>query len=223
MKKIILLLLIAVNHITFAQDELNEGIITTKTTMSSENPQVNSQLTMLGDLITTVYFKNNKSRSEMNNPMAGQTITIIDTDVETMLLLMDNPMLGKKYSKNDLKITEDDLKEIVITENGESKTVLNYVCKGYDVVVNKSGLETKMVMFVTDKIMAPTQNNVMLGDKLKGYPLYMMMNVKQMGAEMNLKIEATAIEAGQVDDAKFALDIPEGYEEIKKPTPATID
>jgi hypothetical protein len=96
MRKIIVLLVLALSTSVFAQKEITEGVIKTKMTMSSENPQVNSQLSMMGDMIMSTYFKGNSSKSEMKNPMAGNNTTIVDGDAKQMLVLLDNPFMGKK-------------------------------------------------------------------------------------------------------------------------------
>ncbi len=217
-KKIILLLLVGISISVSAQNELKEGVISMKITMSSENEQVNSSLAMMGDLATTTFFKGQKSRTEMKNPMAGETTTIVDNDAKEMLVLMNNPMLGKKYMKNSMEVTEEQLKNITVTETGDSKTILDYECKGYNVVVIKDGVEAKMTMYTTDKISAPNQNTSVLGGKLKGFPMYMIMNINQGGMPMTTTMEVTEAKIESVEDSKFDMTIPEGYSEMQIPS-----
>ena len=105
MKKIILAVALVCSTIGFSQDKVSEGIITTKQTMSSDNEQMNMQLAMMGEMITTTYFKGDKSRSELSNPMAGSTIAVMDGTANKVLVMLDNPMMGKKYTINDIQIT----------------------------------------------------------------------------------------------------------------------
>ncbi len=98
-KKILLLLLLTFSISIFAQKEVKEGIISMKITMSSENEQVNASLAMIGNISTTTYFKDQKSRTEMKSPMTGNNTTIIDNSTKEILVLLDNPMLGKKIFK----------------------------------------------------------------------------------------------------------------------------
>ena len=73
----------------------------------------------------------------------------------------------------------------------------------------------KMEMFITDQIEGVmTQQTAMLGSKVKGYPLFMVMTMNQMGAEIVITTEVTKMEAQPVDDGKFSLTPPEGYEKM---------
>ncbi len=223
MKKIILLFLVSMSLNVFAQKEMKEGVMTMKMNMSSDNEQVNAQLAMIGDMAMTTYFKGNKSRSEMKNPMAGETTTIVDNDTKKILALINNPMLGKKYTKTDVTPSEEDGKKLKVTPNGKTKTIVGYVCKGYDIEGSNMGVEVKMTMYMTEKIKAPTQNSAMLGDKLKGYPMYMIMNMTQGGMPMKITMEVTELKDEKVADSKFEMTIPEGYEKMVQPKPADID
>jgi len=217
MKKIILVLLVTFTMNVFAQTALKEGVISTKVTMSSDNEQMKASFAMLGDLSTKTYFKGNKSRTEMDNPMAGKTTSIVNADTKETLTLMDNPMLGKKFLKQSISKSDEELKDIKVTPNGETKTVAGYECKGYDVVTKQQGMELKMKMFVTDKILAQEQYSAMLGGKIKGFPLFMIISVNQSGMSMDTTMEVTEIKNESVDDSKFDLTVPEGYEEMKMP------
>ena len=214
LKKITFLLLLTISMSLFAQKELSEGVISMKITMSSENEQVNASLAMLSGMTTTTYFKGQKSYTEMKNPMAGETTTIVDNDTKKMLVLMNNPMLGKKYLKSNMDVSEEDLKNITINKIGDTKTVLGYKCIGYDITVKKDGIETKMIMYTTNKISAPNQNSSVLGNKLTGFPMYMIMNVKQGEIPISTTMEVIEIKNESVDDDKFKMIIPEGYTEI---------
>ncbi len=223
MKKIILLFLVTMSLNVVAQKALKEGVMTMKMNMSSDNEQVNAQLAMMGDMAMTTYFKGNKSRAEMKNPMAGETTTIIDLDSKKMLALINNPMLGKKYTKTDVKTSPEDDQKVKVTANGKTKTIVGYVCKGYDIQGSNQGVNINMTMYVTDKIKAPTQNSSMLGDKLEGFPMHMTMNMVQGGMPMKITMEVTEVKGDKVADSQFAMTIPEGYEKMEQPKPAQID
>ena len=198
----------------FAQKEVKEGIISMKISMSSDNEQVNASLAMLGDMSTTTYFKGQKSRTEMKSPMTGNNTTIIDNSTKEMLILLDNPMLGKKYMKNSMDISDEDLKNITVTETGDTKTILGYKCKGYDVIIKKDDAETKMTLYTTDKILAPNQNSSGLGGKINGYPMYLELNVAQSGMPLKTMMEVVEIKSESIDNSKFDMTIPEGYTQM---------
>ncbi len=217
MKKVFLAVALVITSFGFAQEKISEGVITTKQTMSSTDEQMNMQLAMMGEVVTTTYFKANKSRSEMSSPMAGSTITVVDGDAGKMLVMLDNPMMGKKYSVNDIKLEEDELKDVAVTATDETKVVLGYTCKKYDVVMKKQGVEVKMAMYVTDKLSAKSQQTSSLGGKVAGFPLYSEMKMNQMGAEIVVKMEASEIKKETVEDAKFNMTPLEGYELAQAP------
>ncbi|MDJ0645415.1 MAG: hypothetical protein QNJ57_05450 [Flavobacteriaceae bacterium] len=223
MKKIVVLFLAIFSLNAIAQEEISEGVLTLKMTMSTDNEQAKAAFAMMGDIIVTSYFKGEKSRTEQSHQMTGSNTTIVDNASKKILVLMDNPMMGKKYVQSDISVSEEDLKNVTVTKKDDTKTVAGYACEGYDVVINKNGLENKMVLYVTDKITAPNQNTTALGDKIKGFPLYMVINTKQGPFDMQITMEATEVKKEKVDDSKFDMTIPEGYSKSEQPKPANID
>ena len=206
-----------------AQKELKEGVMTMKMTMSTDNEQAKAALAMMGDMTVTSYFKGDKSRTEQSHQMTGSNISIVDNSSKKILVLMDNPMMGKKYTETDLNVSEEDLKNVTVTPKGDTKTIAGYTCEGFDVLVKRDGIETKMVMYVTDKILAPNQNTAPLGGKIKGFPLYTVVNAKQGPIDMQITMEVTEVKDQSVDDSKFEMKVPEGYEKLTPPKPAGID
>ena len=163
---------------------------------------MNMQLAMMGEMITTTYFKGDKSRSELSNPMAGSTIAVMDGTANKVLVMLDNPMMGKKYTINDMTPKEEDLKDVTVTKNTETKTVLGYVCH--------------MTLFATDKLSTKSQQVAGLGDKIAGFPLYSEMKMNQMGAEIIIKMEATELKKESISDNKFDMTPLEGYEKSEQ-------
>ncbi len=197
-----LLLCFALMFMLFAtaQEKFNEGKITMTQALSTDNEEMQAMLDQMmgGKTMETVsYVKGQKSRTEINNPMSGDIITISNMDEKQMLLLMDNPMLGKKYTLTSLgKAEEEKFKDnITIVEGTETKTVLGYKCKQQMVTINQDGVKMEMEMYVTDKI-APvmSQQTSMLGDKLKGFPMYMVLKMNQQGMAMTITTEVTQLD-----------------------------
>ena len=223
MKKIIIVFVAMLSLNAIAQKEISEGVLTLKMTMSTDNEQAKAAFAMMGDIYVTSYFKGEKSRTEQNHQMTGNNTTIVDNAAKKILVLMDNPMLGKKYTKSDISVSEEDIKNTTVTKKDDQKTIAGYTCQGFDVVVKKGGVENKMVMYVTDKITAPNQNTAILGDKIKGFPLYMVIYTTQGAIDMQITMEATEVKEEKVDEAKFEMTIPEGYSEFEQPKPANVD
>jgi hypothetical protein len=215
MKKLLCILFLAVSISAVAQEKFTEGVITMKQTMDSPNEQVKAQLEIMGDMITKTYLKGMKSRTESSSPMTGDMTVIIDGDSKDMLQFMDIPGMGKKYAANKMEITEEMLNSITVVEGTETKQVLGYDLKQYIVTIDQDGTVMKMEMFTTDKIDAVmTQQTAMLGDKMKGYPLYMVLTMSQMGSEIIITTEVTEMERLPVADGKFSLTPPEGFTEM---------
>ncbi len=216
MKKLLFVLVCVLSLSTFAQDAITEGVAKSKQTLSSDNEQMQAQLAMIGEVLTTTYFKNNKTRSETFNLMQGNTITIMDAETKEMLIMMDNQMVGKKYMTKSMEPGEEDMKNVTIEKGDETKTVLGYECQEYNLTVKKDGAEVKMDMFVTDKISAISNQAVQMGTKVEGFPLYMEMTMSQMGMNIKITHEVTEINKEAVSDEKFEMTPLEGYEKTDK-------
>lgn len=216
MKKILFVLVSILSIATFSQEKIVEGVVKSKQTISSDNEQVKAQLAMIGEILTTTYFKNTKTRSETFNLMAGNTIAIMDNDKKEMLVMMDNQMVGKKYMINSIEPSEEDLKNVTIEKGDETKTVLGYVCQEYNLTVTKEGTTVAMDMYVTNEVSAMSQQALQMGAKIEGYPMYMTMNVSQNGMNMTITHEVTEIKSEKVSDDKFDMTPLEGYEKTDK-------
>jgi hypothetical protein len=212
MKKLIFVLVLALNLTVFAQEKITEGVLASKQTMTSDNDQLNAQLAMIGDINTTTYFKGNKTRSETSNPMSGESFYIMDSEANEMMTAMNNQMVGKKYMVKSLELTEEETKDVVVTKGDETKTVLGYECQEYNVTVNKDGVVINMDVFTTDKISAMSQQTQMVGAKIEGFPMFMTLTMSQMGMNMTINHEVTAVNSESVSNDKFDMTPPEGYE-----------
>lgn len=224
MKKLLLLSITLIFSFTIiAQEKFEEGKIKMTQKISTENEQVKAMLDqMMGEegMQTTMYVKGNKSRMEMSNPMSGDMILIADNKERKTLMLMDNPYIGKKYtltstSEEEMKELEDKVK---IEEGTEVKNILGYECKEYIITVSQDGAKMTMKMFVTDKIVpVMTQQTAMLGNKLKGFPMYMVVDMTEQGIEMTMTAEVTELKKEEVADGKFSLTPPDGYTKMDNP------
>jgi len=215
MKKLVLILLVAISFNAFAQEKLAEGVLVSKMTMLSDNEQMNAQLAMVGDLESTTYFKGLKSRNETNNPMTGEVITIADNDAKELMILMNNPMAGKMYSKSEIKDSEEDLKGISVTKGDEKKTILGYDCDQYVVTMTQGGQSMDMEIFATKAINAYSQQTAGFSQKVEGFPLYFKMTMDQGGSKMTIINEVTDIKKESVSADKFDMTPPAGYQERK--------
>lgn len=220
-KSLLLSLALTFTLFATAQEKFEEGKITMSQTLATDNAEMQGMLEqMMGGkaLETTCYIKGNKSRTEINNPMSGDIVTISDMDKKQMLLLMDNPMVGKKYTLTSISAEQESIMKdnVTLVEGTETKTILGYKCKQQLVTINQNGVKMEMELFVTDKIVpVMSQQTSMLGDKLKGFAMYMVMKMNQQGMAMTITTEVTKLEKETVADGKFSLTVPEGYSKIE--------
>ncbi|REE08545.1 uncharacterized protein DUF4412 [Winogradskyella pacifica] len=216
MKKILLFsFALMLSVVATAQEKLTEGVLIANQTMSSDNPQMNAQLQAMGDSKATTYFKGEKSRSETSSPMTGDMVIIVDAVEKQMLMLLDQPGLGKKFVLQSFIPTEEDLKSVSVEKGDETKTVLGYECQQYFIKMKQNGQDVEMQMFTTDKISAFSHNTTAMGDKIEGYPLYFVMKMNQMGASIEVTSEITEIKEESVSDDKLSLTPPEGYTKME--------
>ncbi|WP_452222834.1 DUF4412 domain-containing protein [Lacinutrix chionoecetis] len=210
----------AFSLIITAQEKLKEGVLLSKMTIASDDAKLNQQLAM-GDVETTTYFKDHNSRIESKNPMTGNVVVITDNDDKMMLILMDNPVAGKVFKKQNIEQPKEDDENIIITRGESTKTILGYECNQYFVTTNIEGQQVEIEILATNAIDVYSQEANQFGKKIDGYPLYMKTKMSQMGADMsitNMTIvqEVTIINKEEIPDDKFDMAIPEGYTEMKQ-------
>jgi len=218
MKKVLVLVIVfAVSFVGYSQDKITEGKLIITQKMSSDNEQMSSQLAMMGDTKSTTYFKNEKSRTEVSNPMTGDVVVIADGATSQMITYMDNPMLGKKYMKGSLDESQVDQNKVNVRKGDETKTILGYECQQYFLTTEIQGQNMEMELFTTDAIKAYSQQTSAFGSDIKGFPLYSVVNMSQMGMNITITSEVTEINKDAVQDSMFSMEILEGYEEMEQP------
>ncbi len=216
MKKLVLLSLTLLLSLTVAaQEKIEEGIMTTKQSMSSDNELMNTQLQSMGDTNSVTYFKGDKSRSDISSPMTGDMSIVIDGTEKQMLMLMNQSSLGKKYVLQSTDPSNEDMDNVKVEKGNETKTILGYQCQQYMVTMKQDGKEVKMEMFTTNKISAISQNTTAMGDKVEGFPLYYVLKMNQMGATIEIISEVIKIDKESVPEDKFSMTPPEGYTKME--------
>lgn len=216
MKKAFLLVALVIGFLSHAQGDIKEGIITTTQKISSDNEEMNAQLSMMGNMTSTTYFKGDKSRVELSNPMTGDIIAISNGATKEVITFMNNPMLGKKYIKSTLEVSEEDMKKINVTKGVKIKTILGYECQQYFVSSNMEGQEVEGEIYATEAINAYSKEASQYQGQLKGFPLFMVVKMNQMGMNLTMTHEVTEIKKESISDDKFSMAILEGYDEMKQ-------
>lgn len=217
MKKIFLFVALTFSMAVSAQKKITEGKITSKQSFSVEDEQMQAQLeAMMGEMKTTTFFKGSNSRSELDNPMSGKITTIINSAKNELLLLMNNPTLGKMYTlKKDL-VNPEASKDIKVVKGDKTKTILGYKCQQYTVTITNDGKTVETIMYTTEEIPVVSQQTVTYKDKVPGFPMFMEMTMNQMGMEMLITTQVTNIESQPVSEDLFNTTPPEGYKNMEE-------
>ncbi len=216
MKKVLLLsLTLLLSIMVNSQEKIEEGIMTAKQTMFSDNEQMNAQFKSMAASNSKTYFKGDKSRSDTSSPMTGDMTIVIDGTEKQMLMLMDQPSMGKKYLLQSIDPSKEDMETVKVEKGEGTKTILGYKCQQYMVTMTQNGQEVEMEMFTTDKISAISQNTTAMGAKIEGFPLYYVLKMNQMGATIEIVSEVIKIDKESVPDDKFNMTPPEGYTKME--------
>lgn len=217
MIRIIIVLSIALFSLTsVAQQEITEGIVKAKMTMTSPNKKINMQLGMVGEVPMKYYIKDQKSRTEQNSMVLGNSVGIANNHTKELLILMDNYLgRGKKYDFKKIKYSKEGLENITVTRIDGTKTIVGYNCKGYHVKVSKGEKTTKMIIYTTDKIKAPTKNSLELGGKLKGFPMHTTIYIGDGNNTVVYTTIVTSVHTEKVDDSKFDMTIPDAFSKLE--------
>lgn len=209
MKKLITAVALLMCAFTYAQ---REGSVTYAMIMEGVPPE---QAAMMGDMETKVYYKDNKSLTEMSSMMMSYKTL---NDENGSLILMDQ--MGNKFftrvSKAELDKTAETNKdkEPKIEYINETKSIAGQECKKAIVTaVGKEG-EMKMDVWYCEKVPYVSQGSARRGGEmfkgLKGMP--MEFSIKQ--GPMNIKMTAKEVSFDKVPDSQFVLST-EGYTEKK--------
>lgn len=191
----------------FAQKKIAEGSITYQ--VQYDLPANMQQMKAMFPNEITVYFKGDSSSSQNKTAMASTTF-ILNPKTEFQRLLLDIPMMSKKYSvrftPDDMETMKENFPELTFTEGTETKTLASYTGKKYTVTEKKSG-KTHEAFFTKD-IEIPANSFTQYFDKSYGFPLE--FTTYQQG--MTIKAMVKDIKEGKVPAGSFSAS--NDYEEI---------
>lgn len=195
----------------FVQAQIREGYVKYKTTVVGNGNDMAA--TLLANSSLSIYFKNDRSLSEMTTPLYSiKTLT----DSKGTLMLMDGA--GEKIFTRTPPAAQGKNPEPVITVTGETKKILGYDCaKAVITTKDKSGTTVNTTIWYTGKIVTAAPTGFVNTDamqKLKGLPLE--INVSQ--GPLQSRITASEISVKPVADAVFMVSTA-GYTERKAGAP----
>jgi GLPGLI family protein len=208
MKKIIKAISIVVLFLNFqqvdAQQKIKEGKVTFEINIENEE-EMNDQMLAMMPKEMVVYFKDDKSRGEMDM-MGGKVITITDGKSGETVSCMD--LMGKKQAikttREDAEKEKSKMGEYEVKHSDETKEIAGYKCKKATVVFKDAEKSSPIEIWYTNELEIKNSEKY----SWKGIDGYMMeFSVNQKG--MGMKFTCTDVKKQEVNDDMFK--IPEGY------------
>ena len=208
MKKIILSAAFALlTTIGFAQKKIAEGSITYQ--VEYDLPANMQQMKAMFPTEVTVYFKGDSS-STQNKTAMSSTNFIMNPKTEFQRLLLEIPMMNKKYSvrftPDDQEMMKESFPTLTFKEGTETKTVATYNGKKYAVNETKTG-KTSDAIFTKD-VEIPSNSFTQFFDKSYGFPLE--FTTYQQG--MTIKAVVKEVKEEKIPAGSFSAN--KDYEEI---------
>jgi GLPGLI family protein len=188
-----------------AQEKLKEGKITFEIEINNAE-EMNDQMLAMMPKEMVVYFKDGKSRGEMDM-MGGKIVSITDGKAGETISCMD--IMGKKQAikttKEDAEKEKAKLGDYDVKITDDTKDIAGYKCrKAIITYKNKDAKENDMVVWFTNELEASNSEKY----SWKGIDGYMMeFSVDQRG--MAMKFTCTEVKKQEVSDDMFK--IPDGY------------
>lgn len=202
MKKIILSAALAVlSTIGFAQKKIAEGSIVYS--VEYDLPANMQQMKAMLPTEVTVYFKGDSTSTLNKTPMSTANF-ILNPKTEFQRLLLEIPMMNKKYSVRftpaDVETMAESFPELTFTESSETKTIASFNGKKYTVKDN-AGKSSEAVF--TKDIEIPANSFTQFFDTSYGFPLAFTtyqqgMSVKAVVKEVKeMKVPAGSFSGGK--------------------------
>jgi hypothetical protein len=195
----------------------NQNLPQGKVEFTISYPELSGEMKQMEGMLPhemIVYFKDEKSRTEMPGTMIGQAVTISNSKTNELLVMMD--MMGKKIAMKqtaaDLeKLKTDAAKEgmipvVKITKVDGTKTIAGYPCKKAIIEITEGGQTQKSECYYTEKIPKLKDQNEVYFKDINGF--MMEYSVAQAGVKMTVAVKTVTEQ--KVPDNMFVL--AEGYQ-----------
>jgi len=212
MKKILFSMAMVVLSTLSLTAQVTEGSVKYSIDMSSTNPEMQMQLSMMQGSTFELFFQGDMTRSEMNMGSIMKIVTITDAKSEGAVMLMSG-MMGNtavKMNSEDLKKNTEETPEMEVTLTDEAKDIQGFKCKKA-IVTNEEGTES--AIWYTEEITVNKLGQNYLNNQVPGFPLEFEMNQGEIkmtmtSTEFNKKLDKKAVKT------MFDTTIPEGYTEM---------
>ncbi|HEY1024227.1 MAG TPA: hypothetical protein VGE26_03625 [Sphingobacteriaceae bacterium] len=203
MKRLFLCLaLIVSGSLVFAQNKISEGTITYD--VEWQLPEQMQPYAAMFPKEVKVFFQGDSASWKNENQMSATT-TITNVKAEFTRLLLDIPMMGKKFAVTftpaDVEKMADKMPEFVLTEGTETKTIAGYNAKKYSAEEKKSG--SKSEAWFTKEVEIPQNSFNQFFDAKYGFPVEFNTFANGLGLKAKVKeVKAGAVPAGVFSTGK---------------------
>jgi len=212
MKKILFSMAMVVLSTLSLTAQVTKGNVKYAIDMSSTNPEMQMQLSMLQGSTLELFFQGDLTRSEMNMGSMMKIVTISNPKSEGTLMLMSG-MMGNtavRMTAEDLEKSKEETPDVEITMTDETKEIQGFNCKKA-IITDEEGTES--VIWYSEEITVNKLGQNYLSDEVPGFPLEFEFN------QGELKMTMTSTEFNKKLDKKaaktmFDTTIPEGYTEM---------
>ncbi|HEY1005656.1 MAG TPA: hypothetical protein VGD92_00700 [Sphingobacteriaceae bacterium] len=193
-----LTLLLTMVSMSFGQKKISEGTITYE--VEWQLPAQMQAYAAMFPKEVQVYFKGDSASWKNENPMSTTT-TITNAKAEFTRLLLDVPMMGKKFSVTftpaDVENMRDKMPEYVITPGTESKTLAGYKVLKHAMTEKRSN--TSSEAWFTKDIEVPQNSFTQFFDTQYGFPVEFSSFTQGVGIKARVK----EVKAGPVPADAF--------------------
>ena len=169
MKKLILFASVILLTVS-GWSQVTEGHISYKIDLTSDNPDMQSALSMMQGSMLDIYFMGPSTRAEMKMGSMMNVTSITNERSGDVLMLMSG-MIGFNAIKTTMKELEAQNQEapkVEITLVGEKKDILGFECKKA-ILMDEQGNES--TFWYTEEIVVSKKGQNYLNDKVPGFPL----------------------------------------------------
>lgn len=197
MKKILFsLALLLTASLSFAQKKIGEGTITYE--VEWQLPQQMQAYSAMFPKEVKVYFKGDSASWKNENQMSTTT-TITNAKAEYTRLLLDVPMMGKKFSVTftpaDVENMKDKMPEYTITPGTETKTLSGFTVVKHAMSEKKTG--TNSDAWFTKDIEVAQNSFTQFFDTKYGFPVEFSSFTNGVGIKAKVKeVKAETVPAG---------------------------
>jgi GLPGLI family protein len=211
MKKLILFASVILLTIS-GWSQVTEGHISYKIDLTSDNPDMQSALSMMQGSMLDIYFMGQSTRAEMKMGSMMNVTSITNERSGEVLMLMSG-MIGFNAIKTTMKELEAQNQEapkVEITLVGEKKDILGFECKKA-ILMDEQGNES--TFWYTEEIVVSKKGQNYLNDKVPGFPLEYDINNSGFKMTMTASSAEKSLKKNERNEL-FNLAVPEGYKEM---------